>query len=84
MTMPVSRNLLMLCAETCCDTYVAPMTSRLPYRFGNRPVERIIAFALTTTLVVWFMWKSQHISVATGTGLLFAVVATFVARTRGM
>jgi hypothetical protein len=50
---------------------------KLGYRFGNRPIEKIIAFGVTGTAIVWFEWKNHSISLAAGTGLLLGVLAAF-------
>ena len=57
---------------------------RLPYRHGNRPVEKTVAFALTLTIIFWFVWKNRNLSLAAGTGLLDGATASFFIRMLGL
>lgn len=57
---------------------------KLGYRLGNRPVETIVAFTLTMTVIVWFAWKNQRISVSVVTGLMLGVIADFSFRIMGV
>jgi hypothetical protein len=61
-----------------------PSKTRTPYRFGNRPFEKIAAFLLTLTAIFWFAWKNETLSLSAGTGLLDGASAAFFIRIIGL
>jgi hypothetical protein len=50
---------------------------KLGYQLGNRPVETIVAFILAMTLITWFSWKNQSVSLAVVTGFTLGIIADF-------
>jgi hypothetical protein len=59
-------------------------STELGYRYGNRPIEKIVAFGLSMAAVLCLAWKNQSLSVGAGTGLLLGVLATFIINMLGV
>jgi hypothetical protein len=43
----------------------------------QRRLEKILAFAISISVVIWFLWQNDSVSRDGGTGLLLGVMAPF-------